>query len=673
MSVVSFHDVRLEVVRPGKPHNQLLSPLTPYMALCGEGSPVTFHVGFEHHQLLSRLDRLRYISVTADGVERVPERMRQAELAQLGQDIARVLFDIPTLSTALARAQGTGVSDVRESGGNVVHLRLILSGSELALIPFELAVAPQGYPGEGVEFCLQSSLPIVLTREIHRDRPQTIGWGQQGAPKILFIWAAPDGMTVPAEEHVRALRAAVEPWTNRVVTQGAGADGTDADAKRLEFVKERLRLLPNASVEQIYKMCAAERFTHVHILAHGDSYDDGGAQRYGVALCDDKDPARKAVVNGKRLAKALLAENAKGVGRSHPLVVTLATCDAGNQSQVLIPGGSIAHQLHDEGIPWVFASQFPLTKSGSVRMTETLYKRLLRGDDPRQVLFELRRELFRSGAHDHDWASLVAYSSVPASFDDEVADYCWRQTKGAIEVCLRYADEITADSKSKVPADLRKEMEGVAGEVREWLQMSRDRMPRGNSPHARLQRAEIIGMHGSTIKRVALMTQKINEKDEALDGIYQEALDWYRQAMNEAGSVIDKYYWTATQYLSLCAVRNRPKDEDSYELARRLAARDLQVATDNSTKAWAHATVAELEMLGPYHGRPSTEPIVETVKEHCRQIIALTGPGSFEISSTMRQFNRYLTYWREDAERRAVAQAAVDVLAPFAADGTSRG
>ena len=30
------HEVELELVRPGPPHNQLLSPLTPYMALCGE-------------------------------------------------------------------------------------------------------------------------------------------------------------------------------------------------------------------------------------------------------------------------------------------------------------------------------------------------------------------------------------------------------------------------------------------------------------------------------------------------------------------------------------------------------------------------------------------------------------------------------------------------------------
>ncbi len=44
-----IHEVTLELVRPGPPHNQLLSPLTPYMALCGDGSPITFHIDWCAH------------------------------------------------------------------------------------------------------------------------------------------------------------------------------------------------------------------------------------------------------------------------------------------------------------------------------------------------------------------------------------------------------------------------------------------------------------------------------------------------------------------------------------------------------------------------------------------------------------------------------------------------
>ena len=40
--------VQLELIRPGPTHGQLLSPLTSYLALCGEDSPVTLQIGFEH-------------------------------------------------------------------------------------------------------------------------------------------------------------------------------------------------------------------------------------------------------------------------------------------------------------------------------------------------------------------------------------------------------------------------------------------------------------------------------------------------------------------------------------------------------------------------------------------------------------------------------------------------
>jgi hypothetical protein len=171
-------------------------------------------------------------------------------------------------------------------------------------------------------------------------------------------------------------------------------------------------------------------------VAHGDTFEQAGETRFGVALCRDDGSGEKEVVSGQRLAKALQAEERRGARRSHPLAVTLATCDSGNQMSVLVPGGSIAHDLHSEGIPWVFASQFPLTVPGSVRMAEGLYERLFRGDDPRQILFELRRQLYLSAKGDHDWASIVAYATVAPSFASEVTAFSSRQIKEAIKVSL---------------------------------------------------------------------------------------------------------------------------------------------------------------------------------------------------------------------------------------------
>jgi len=54
-----IRDIRLEFLRSGPAHNQLISPLTSYMALCGAEGPVSVHLPFEHAQLLTRLERLR--------------------------------------------------------------------------------------------------------------------------------------------------------------------------------------------------------------------------------------------------------------------------------------------------------------------------------------------------------------------------------------------------------------------------------------------------------------------------------------------------------------------------------------------------------------------------------------------------------------------------------------
>jgi hypothetical protein len=61
MTARRFDTVRLDLLRAGPIHGQPLSPLTPYLALCGDEGPVTFHVPFEHYRFMRRLNRLRYV------------------------------------------------------------------------------------------------------------------------------------------------------------------------------------------------------------------------------------------------------------------------------------------------------------------------------------------------------------------------------------------------------------------------------------------------------------------------------------------------------------------------------------------------------------------------------------------------------------------------------------
>src|ERR1700730_5818865 len=123
--------VKLELLRSGPAHNQLLSPLTPYLALCGADGPVTVNMPFEHRQLLSRLDRLRY---TANG-SAIAAAQQEAELREMGEAIGRVLGEVPALLSELSNA--------RSEGGRLVHLRLSLSAFELGLLPFEAGACPR--------------------------------------------------------------------------------------------------------------------------------------------------------------------------------------------------------------------------------------------------------------------------------------------------------------------------------------------------------------------------------------------------------------------------------------------------------------------------------------------------------------------------------------------------
>jgi hypothetical protein len=649
----TFHQVKLEIIRPGPPHNQLLSPLTPYMALCGEGSPVTFHIDIEHHQLLNRLRRLRYVTFDGQSGVALPNPIREATVAEIGEDVARILGKLRTLLGDEWRAVG----DAGGSDSHLIHMRLVLSGSELSLLPFEMAFAPQAFPGEGLEWTLQFHMPIVPTREIRRTRPNPVSYDRTLEPRILLVSAAPGNSEVPLGLHVQALRAALEPWIRwpKRNSNNEGPDISQEELKqqqRLKFVKERLKLLPHASMEDIYEACSKEQFTHVHILAHGASVEVAGEKRFGIALCAQKNRNQANVVSGKRLAKALQAESKDGSKRSLPLMVTLATCDSGNPGSILVPGGSIAYDLHSAGIPWVFASQFPLTKVGSVRMAEALYPRILRGDDPRLVLYEVRRQLFMHAERDHDWASLVAYSTVPNDFDDQVMTFFELQTRRSIEVCLDLADA----------TDDADEMDRALNAAKEKLDLWKSRLPEGDGVKDRVRRSECYGIHGSTYKRFGLLKYKKGEEKEVPDYI-EKSLSWYRRSMELWAMDVAKYHWTATQFLCLSAVLKKSPDRDTFLLARKAAEFDLSKPKE-SLKAWAHADLAELEMLAKYHcPEKAAKNVKKRVREHCKAIVDLMGQGSFHVDSTRRQFQRYLDYWdRKGEEWQSIAKEAVSAL-----------
>src|SRR5882724_10466484 len=86
--------ITLELLRHGPAHNQLLSPLTQYLALCENHSAITVRVPFEHNQFLHRIRALSY---------QLGDESRVFQVYDAARVLADVLSQIPGLVAELSR------------------------------------------------------------------------------------------------------------------------------------------------------------------------------------------------------------------------------------------------------------------------------------------------------------------------------------------------------------------------------------------------------------------------------------------------------------------------------------------------------------------------------------------------------------------------------------------
>ena len=428
-------------------------------------------------------------------------------------------------------------------------------------------------------------------------------------------------------------------------------------------------------------MSSQHDFTHVHLLAHGVSFQQGGEDQYGIALCHPGDPTRDQPVSGDALAKCLGVRTDDGLGRSRPSVVSLATCDSGAQNSVLVPGGSVAHDLHFAGVPWVFASQFPLTMVGSVGLVDTLYTRLLRGDDPRIVIHEVRQRLFAENRSNHDWGSLVCYASVPADFDTQMAALRDRQIRSSVTASFDrarqlldrlYPEDKTIDKsigKSEVDQATRTTIENRVDREIEWITTDLERwqrwVPQGDQPTQRYERAHFCCERGAKEKQLAEIYVLRKDRDRAKK-LLQRSRASYRSAMKlGVGS-----HWGAVQYLAVSAflhslVPEVTVDRGSWESAKSLAEADLD-RPDTEHRIYALCSLAELSILsfalpkehwdqGPFVG---DESVQRKLKERCENIVTLAGQESWTIFCTRRQFGRYSRLIKRTGETATLLDTA---------------
>ena len=655
-----IRDIHLEFLRHGPAHNQLLSPLTTYLALCGADGPVSAQVPYEHAQLLNRLDRLRY---EIDGVPVAPSQ-RKAELEELGAAIGRMLSTIPAL-----------VSELRKEAGNtgqLVNIQLKISAFELGLLPFEATMAPADTSGSGAPLLLRTL--TSMTREIRRGEPLELDWNRP--PKILFAFASPPGLpAVPAQEHLDGLRRAIEPWIQI----------KDTPQERLAEVRKMLTPLKNATARSISDHCQAEDYTHVHILAHGAPLPDSNNKRFGVVLAKEGNASGYAVVDGQSLAMALKSMKTDGQAKRPPTVVTLATCDSGNSASVLTPGGSIAHELHFYDIPWVIASQFPLWMRASNIAVEILYRGLLAGKDPRWVLYDLRQRLRIDLPETHDWASIVAYATIDHQLDTQVDRFRAEQTKRKINVKFKRMDELVGADGDRTAASKRDkgavvaELKELSTKIREDLALwckepSAERDPK--------EGAERWGMYAASEKRIAIIYEIVGDKQES-NLAYRKSSELYAKALK----IEPVNHWVMTQFLSIAATPALASDDQLGKLsssygrwwavARQLA--EWQLRNDSGIdKVWAHGTLAELDLLGAVYGGTSFDQAeaLRSIATHCQEIYDSSAEYPFPLTSTRSQFSRYVERWQrkqwKELAQTALKALGVDELnAPTAAEPES--
>lgn len=457
---MKIYPIRLELLRTGEAENQLLSPLTPYLALCGDRPAEVVHVPFVHGEFLEMHGRLRY--------SHGPQAAAEAA-AQMAQALHQFLSGIANLREEAASAQEA----------EVIELRLVLSAAELALLPFELIAAPGSLPSSKSLF----SKPLILLRQSRRRAHKLDGWPDW--PQILFASSQAGGV-VPAQSHLVALQQAVQSFLPYPIDQYSDANG------QRHWFRDHIEVLSGASLDAIRESCRKKRYTHVHILAHGGEDGPSWARRFGLQL-HASDGQGTDLVHGGELANALQGP------LGFPTVVTLASCDGGNQGNVLMPGGSLAQELHMAGVPLVAASQFPLTFQGSAAMASEFYRGVVRGRDPRQVMVETRTAMMTgSPPQALDWASLVVYTSPSDTFSQRVQVAHRRVEKRQIDAWI--AQLGGGVDLGGAPARLFDSYEDLQAYRRALEKLQRDYL---ESSKSRSHRADAQRFFGSSEKRWA--------------------------------------------------------------------------------------------------------------------------------------------------------------------------
>lgn len=647
----NIREVVLEILRHGSAHNQLLSPLTQYLVLCGSNPAVSVNVPFEHRILEYLLSRMSYPEGLNPNSEAARDRAHARE--ELSKAVTTLLESVPSL----ARESNAGKD-------GLLHLRLVTTPQELALLPFELAMPPHGFNNSGQPLLIGPEPDVVLTREVRRSSDIRVRIPTR--PKVLLAIASPGNGEVPRDEVTRKLAEAMRPWMGPV-----------RNGNRVELdIANLITVLPHASLDEIRAHCATGAYSHVHILAHGAELTSNHSQGYGISLCQRNNKLDAEIVDGPTLARAIRPPNEDG-GWSSPWCVVLTVCDSGSVGGVLHPNASIAHALHIAGVPFVVASQYPLTFGAAIKLTESFYPMEMRGEDPRRTLRDVRHAIATHMRETHDWASVVAYAGWPSNLQKQIdqvrlarlleqleAAQAWADTVTAGDENARNREEVLTNSKTLVTEAVRRlEREAKTHELSLASVEYRNAINEISKPERQHLRGEIIsllteiyGLLGSANKRLSKLCMELEKEADSLTSL-REACDWYvKGARLQAPE-----HWTNCQAFVIQALvsmseggneKLRKEARDNWRLAYEAASRDHH---EEGGRIWAFSTLIEVALWRPFfelgesanarqRERANNKAIAEATG-YLHELQREAGPRAFPVQSTVRQLRRYTDWW----------------------------
>ena len=567
-----IHEVTVELMRPGSLSGQLLSKLTAYLAVFDDSHAETIHLPFDHWELLQRLQSLSRAHSQED---------RESALRDIGQRVREFMDKLSLLPGELRN---------QTDGRRLLHLRLALSGHELALIPYEAGHGPSPPFSEFEPLLAHASRQVVLTRELRQSSAMPLDWTRP--LRVLLVGAEPEPYPpVPLRAHALSLYQALRPFEHQI-SQHESA-GRPAE--------HMLTILPRATLQKIGQACAQATppYTHVVLLAHGAPLEAHGMARYGVALHNEH--GGLDVVSTERLRDALCPVHSDGRGVLPPTMLVMLMCHSGAQGDVILPIGSVAHELHAAGIPWVLASQFPLSMEGSVTIANELFPALFLGDDPRLVLHRVRQSLRSRGGH-HDWASLVAYAAIPSDFGRQVQLARRRAADLACSVLFNEIDNESARAhpsegspSTGLTASKRQEYEEL---VERYFQRILDTQPHDHTPETAADRAEVFGMLGGIERNRAFLLDTPSQGSSSVHELrkLRHRLDRARNYYSAARTLWTEYSWNTVYYLSLTALLGEKLPLPVWTSAFQVATEQQQSA-DHLNRCWGRLALCELHLL----------------------------------------------------------------------------